>query len=240
MNDVATERNVWETMRKMTGTTGHWNYALIAVRAGVGLGVTMLNPRFTKVGGKDYLMYAAHVRSAKLKDKELEGLDLPNVTELVKFDKLADYWPFEFSKEDGSRAAGDLVAYFEGAAYVSKDGEVVLPEALKDGTAAAAIVDKIMEIGSVGHLIATKEDLLELYKQRDQGLIKSIEAQFGYEKEQAALIAQSAGTVVSQGSILKAMKEAYEEKHGKATNEAPTDDESFVDDPDEGDEDDND
>lgn len=237
MEEATKPRNVWEEMRKMTGTSGRWNYALIAVRNGVGLGLTMLNPTFTKVGGKDYLMYAAHVRSAKLMPAELDGIELSNVTELVKADtKLSEYWPsFTFSKEDKSRAAGDLVAYFEGAAYVTPEGEIHLPPALKDGSAAKALVDKIVEIGSAGQMIAKPEDLLELYQQRDAAMITAIEENFGFHKEEAALIASTVGTVISQGSILKAMKESYEEKHGKATNEEPAENENFVEDPDDED-----
>lgn len=239
MNTPATERNIWESVRKMRGSSGRMNYVLIAARSGVGLGATMHPPMFKEIGGKKYLVYAAHLRSAKLRPEEVEGIEFTNISEIAPPEKLADFWPaFEFTKNDTQRASGDLVAHFEGTAYMGEDGKAVFPDALTNGEAARAIVKKMMEIAAPGTIITPEDDLLALYIDRDNQAMASIQKQWDMAKEHIDAVQSSAGKVVSQGSILKAMKEAYEEKHGKPTNAAPSENESFVDDPDADDADD--
>ncbi len=211
-NATETRTDVWANLKKVHGTSGRLNYALIALQGNIALSVTMQPPMPVEHGGKQYLRYALHVRSAKLRSDELEGLELDNVQDITG--NLSGYWPgFVFQQIDGKRASGDLVAYFPGHPRI-ENGELILPDCLKDGAGAKVMVDKLLEIASPGKLVVNPDDLIELYRQRDQDIINQITQAFEASKERDTLIEQSAGSAISEGAMAQALKDAYNEKHG--------------------------
>lgn len=182
----------------LKGTDGGYDYLLVAVRGGIGLG---LKPNMIASGSKPGTTYVgARIRSANLKPSDMPQ-STGNVIPLGQKQTLDTAWPkITWEKVDSVRASTPIGVFVNGT--VEKN-PVILYEELTKKDLPRNMAKYVASLAGADNMVISEDDLTKWIESKYAPAVEKLMKVAEAEKKMADEISESIGVFGMQADMMK-------------------------------------